>query len=992
MLGRQQIAGAATAISELFKNAHDAYATRVEVDYYRPENIFLLRDNGTGMTLDEFKDRWLTLGTESKIGAKSLYRPAGMEERPVMGEKGIGRLAIARIGPQVLVMTRAFREDSLHDLVVGLVNWELFELPGINLDEIEIPVETCPMGTLPDAKMVKHLADQLRSVVRSLGRRASTEQRRAIDVHLTQLTADPRRLDVFFNSGDASEPDFGPLSLRNEGCGTHFLIQPADVFLGEELQRDERPDTDPAFAKFLVGFANTMVPGSPPPRLSTRFRDWRFTETATELIAGGAFITSDDFVNADHHFSGEFDEFGQFTGTVRIYDAPPVRHSIAWEGAAGSETICGPFTINLAYLQGAARESHLSPEDHAVLYQKLNRFGGLYVYKDGIRVLPYGNSDFDWLNIETRRNKGSAYYFFAYRRMFGAVEISQSKNPALVEKAGREGFQLNRAYRQFTEILENFFVQLAADFFRDSGVKSTLFSERKSELERLEFARRKREESVSGKRRAFAANLESFFKLVDNSNPQTQVSTLFDDVKNALDAAGQERSKDRAAALLIDAEAFAEHKMKEIRRVHTVSRPRDVGLSTSLRRDWEAYLAEKERLESDVFEPASRKLHSTIGVAAKEARVLVDQRKRLQTLINELAVEVEKDIQAKSSEAKKIAEEKQKGVSDLARTAVISVRDCITSIQTELQRSDFEKLSASAIEKLREGMERKINDAAKQYGDVLENARQQLSEIVLDKESGGEPLISSGEITGAIEEEVLALREAADADAELVQLGMALAIVTHEFDAVIRTIRDQLKRLKGWANASPQLRPIYERITGSFEHLDGYLALFTPLQRRLYRSPQKISGSEITKFLDDLFSARLSRHKVTLEASSDFSAYSVVGYPSTFFPVFVNIVDNAIYWLRDYRGERTIRLDADTGGMTISNSGPKIAARDKEAIFDLRFTRKPGGRGMGLYISRQTLARAGYRLHLDRSERWPVCFRIAPHGESAEKENTSEQE
>ena len=33
MLGRQQIAGIPTAIHELFKNAHDAYADRVRVDY-----------------------------------------------------------------------------------------------------------------------------------------------------------------------------------------------------------------------------------------------------------------------------------------------------------------------------------------------------------------------------------------------------------------------------------------------------------------------------------------------------------------------------------------------------------------------------------------------------------------------------------------------------------------------------------------------------------------------------------------------------------------------------------------------------------------------------------------------------------------------------------------------------------------------------------------------------------------------------------------------
>ena len=50
MLGRQQIAGIPNAISELFKNAYDAYADRVVVDYYVPERLLVLRDNGLGMT------------------------------------------------------------------------------------------------------------------------------------------------------------------------------------------------------------------------------------------------------------------------------------------------------------------------------------------------------------------------------------------------------------------------------------------------------------------------------------------------------------------------------------------------------------------------------------------------------------------------------------------------------------------------------------------------------------------------------------------------------------------------------------------------------------------------------------------------------------------------------------------------------------------------------------------------------------------------------
>ncbi len=67
MLGRQQISGIPTAISELFKNAYDAYADNVIVDYFRSDGLLILRDDGFGMTKDEFENRWLTIGTESKV-------------------------------------------------------------------------------------------------------------------------------------------------------------------------------------------------------------------------------------------------------------------------------------------------------------------------------------------------------------------------------------------------------------------------------------------------------------------------------------------------------------------------------------------------------------------------------------------------------------------------------------------------------------------------------------------------------------------------------------------------------------------------------------------------------------------------------------------------------------------------------------------------------------------------------------------------------------
>ena len=70
MLGRQQIAGIPTAISELFKNAHDAYAGCVDIDYYRTDGLFVLRDDGVGMTREDLP----IVGLRSVLKASSILR------------------------------------------------------------------------------------------------------------------------------------------------------------------------------------------------------------------------------------------------------------------------------------------------------------------------------------------------------------------------------------------------------------------------------------------------------------------------------------------------------------------------------------------------------------------------------------------------------------------------------------------------------------------------------------------------------------------------------------------------------------------------------------------------------------------------------------------------------------------------------------------------------------------------------------------------------
>ncbi len=371
MLGRQQIAGIPTAIHELFKNAHDAYAQRVEVDYYRSNALLILRDNGFGMTREDFEGHWLTLGTESKLGANKVqaewlgefaHRP-----RHVLGEKGIGRLAIAAIGPQVLVMTRAIREDGLHDLVISLIHWGLFELPGVDLSDIQIPVRTVSEGAFPDEKLVVELADEIRENLHGLGAKVAVDAADGILRDLERVTIDPMEFDRFLD-----EP-----SLRGDGYGTHFYILPVDPILDSDIDVSEEDIASPLLRN-LLGFSSSTFTEFETVPINTRFRDHRRDGTVEELIGESAFFTADEFDSADHHFNGRFDEFGQFSGTVSVYGGEPVPHRISWKGD-GRETACGPFSIKFAYVQGWQHESRIPPEEFNLITKKLDRIGGLYI-------------------------------------------------------------------------------------------------------------------------------------------------------------------------------------------------------------------------------------------------------------------------------------------------------------------------------------------------------------------------------------------------------------------------------------------------------------------------------------------------------------------------------------------------------------------------------------------------------------------------------------
>lgn len=985
MLGRQQIAGIPTAISELFKNAHDAYADKVEVDYYRSDGLFVLRDDGLGMTKEDFEERWLTLGTESKLDTgKGLTPPPNdpnKPERPILGEKGIGRLAIASIGPQVLVLTKAKRQDGLHDLVAAFINWGLFELPGIDLDQVVVPLRTFKNGEIPDKVAIREMVEEVISNVKTFQEQGkiSSEDAEKLIKQLNDFGFNPQEIN-----GYLGEP-----SLTGNGHGTHFFILPTDDSLQSAIEGDKDSYKASQLTKMLIGFTNTMTPEASEPRIKASFRDHKTDDFDEELISDKEFFTPEEFRKADHHFKGVFDEYGQFKGTINVYGEEMGEHVVPWDGAKGRKTSCGPFKINVAYVQGSPSQTKLPLEEHALIMNKLEKIGGLYIYKDGIRILPYGDSDYDFLDIERNRTKSASYYYFSYRRIFGAIEISRKGNHELIEKAGREGFIENKAYRQFKEISKNFFIQLAADFFRDQtiggGPKSEFWMNYRSDLERLYAAKKEREKSAVRRKNLLIDDLERFFKQIEQGEPQKELQLLLESLKRDFVSVSQIKDSDQATQEFLNIESIARKKIDNLRNKYKVMRSKGFAMGKNLKFDWDAYLQEAEKLENTLFIPATQNIEEIIHQAETEYHFEIDRRRRLERAFNDIIEDTKKTTNNKTRETKELLNELSDNVVTLTREIMVNTENDIKEAMSEFAKMNVSEMDDAKLVSERTKLESKILSDAEKNKRVLETIQAQLESITWTKDNTGNT-ITSVDITESMEDELLTLKERADSDLELSQLGSAIGVIHHEFSGTVKSIRENIRKLKAWADINQDLAPLYQSIRANFEHLDGYLTLFTPLNRRLYRKEIEISGSEIKKFLEDIFTERMRRHDISFETTITFNKKIIFGYPSTFYPVFVNIIDNAIFWLKDRPIPRKIVLEADDTGFSISNNGPEISIRDREIIFEHGFTRKPNGRGLGLYISREVLSKVGYRIYVDEPQLGQgVTFRIEQNQKKEEK-------
>ncbi len=152
-LGRNLYRSFATVLGEAISNSWDANANNVWIYIDREKSTFLIKDDGDGMTSEDFQNKFLKIGYSKRIGGENV----SSKGRPYIGRKGIGKLALLSCAEKVTIISKI---DG-NDYVGGRINNSGLD-KAINDDLIP---SDYPLETFDLKKLVQYTKDHKKGTI-----------------------------------------------------------------------------------------------------------------------------------------------------------------------------------------------------------------------------------------------------------------------------------------------------------------------------------------------------------------------------------------------------------------------------------------------------------------------------------------------------------------------------------------------------------------------------------------------------------------------------------------------------------------------------------------------------------------------------------------------------------------------------------------------------------------------------------------------------------
>ena len=389
-LGEDLIKNENIALVELVKNSYDAQATFCEVEFFfigDELSKITITDDGVGMDLDTIENAWLVIGTDNK--KKQLEHPSS--GRLPLGEKGIGRLGVHKLGRKIQIQTHKF---GYNEVVID-IDWTKLEKAN-SIDDFPIQVTEQIPSSLPIPHGTKITISDLKG---DWNRRK-----------LRNVYRDLASLNSPFNE----RTDSFVVEVKSNTNVFEGLPPIADIL------------------KVAMYRGHCVIDGDEIKDFYYQFTPW---ESLSNIQGREVRVLSEE----DKYLKRRKD-----IATSRN------RNKIVLEDFNLSNYKIGKIILDFFIFEKDTAVFSFMNMERTILNSYLRENSGVRVYRDGVRIYNYGEKDSDWLSLDLNRLKRAGDNI-SNNIIIGSVGISRRESTDLKEKTNREGFIENEAYFAFVD-------------------------------------------------------------------------------------------------------------------------------------------------------------------------------------------------------------------------------------------------------------------------------------------------------------------------------------------------------------------------------------------------------------------------------------------------------------------------------------------------------------------------------------------------------------
>lgn len=393
-LGEDLIKDESIALLELVKNSYDAGATKCVVDFNF--DIFgslieiSISDNGSGMSLNTIENIWLVIGTDNKKN-KLISHYQG---RLPLGEKGIGRLGVHKLGNDIKLYSKHSDENEVY----VSIDWSKLA-ESKDIDDFKIDY-----GYSSDSHFLNKQTGT-KIIVRNLKGEWNRRKLRSVFRDLTTLNS------PFTEKSDSFEVLVSSNSNVFSGLPNLEAIKNAGLYYG-----------------------HCTLEGSIITEFSYEFKPW----SVLDKIKSRSLTALDEYEKVLIHNVEVETETGKVVKREKRLDL--------------NEYNIGRVQFDVIMYEKDSSVFSLLNVEKKGLNDYLKENSGIRVYRDNMRVFDYGEPGNDWLSIDKRRLSRSGGSI-SNSLLLGSVMLDRISSYGLREKTNREGFIEDEAYFAFVDAI-----------------------------------------------------------------------------------------------------------------------------------------------------------------------------------------------------------------------------------------------------------------------------------------------------------------------------------------------------------------------------------------------------------------------------------------------------------------------------------------------------------------------------------------------------------